>query len=161
AEKFDLNDASIGIPQIGVGVRNGLAYYMNPDQRGDYRAYDFGYQTISNVAPDSLVIAEWYTDTDEYFILRYFTKVKKVRPDVTVLGWPTQDPFSFPSQLVLDKIAASFPSHPIYLASLSDRFYAASELVENYCIVPQDNLYRLYSRQNQNLQCLDKDAVTE
>jgi hypothetical protein len=161
AEKNGLNDASIGIPEIGVGVRNGLAYYINPNKRGDYRAYDFGQQTISKLAPNSIVIAEWYTDTDEYFILRYFTKVQKVRADVTVFGWPTQDPFSFNSQLVLDMIKGSFAEHPIYLASLSDRFYSASKLIEIYCIVPEHNLYRLYPKENKDLQCLEKDAVSE
>lgn len=161
AERIGVNDASLKIPKIGVGVRDGLAYYMNPNQRGDYRAYDFGNQTISNLAPDSMVIAEWYTDTDEYFILRYFTKVKGVRSDVTVVGWPSQDPFSFDPQLALHLIEESFPVHPVYLASLSDRFYAASKLVEKYCVVPENNLYRLYLKENNKGQCLEKDAVTE
>jgi hypothetical protein len=108
-----------------------------------------------------MVIAEWYTDTDEYFILRYFTKVEKVRPDLEVVGWPTQDPFSFESRLALDMIEDSFPSRPVYVASLSDRFYAASRLIEIYCIVPENNLYRLYQKENNNLQCLGTEAVTE
>jgi hypothetical protein len=161
AEENGLNDASIGIPEIGIGVRNGLAYYMNPDKRGDYRAYDFGSQTIANLAHGSLVIAEWYTDTDEYFILRYFTKVEKVRSDVTVVGWPTQDPFSFDSRLALDMIEDAFPEHPIYLASLSDEFYAASKLIEKYCILPENNLYRLYQKGNNALPCLKVDSVSE
>lgn len=161
AEKNGLNDASIGIPQIGVGVRDGLAYYINPNKRGDYGAYGFGSQTISNLAPDSIIIAEWYTDTDEYFILRYFTRVQRVRTDVTVLGWPTQDPFSFNSQSVLDMIEKSFSEHPIYLASLSERFYAASRLLERYCIVPENNLFRLYQKGNTNLPCLDNDSATD
>jgi hypothetical protein len=161
AERIGLNDASIGIPQIGIGIRDGLAYYINPNKRGDYQAYDFGEQTISNLAPDSIVIAEWYTDTDEYFILRYFTKVQKVRPDVIVLGWPTHDPFTFDSQLVVQVIQKSFPQRPVYLASLSDRFYASSKLIETYCIIPENNLYRLYQKENTSLQCLENNSVTE
>ncbi|MCI0555882.1 MAG: DUF2723 domain-containing protein [Anaerolineae bacterium] len=161
AESAGINDTSIGIPQIGVGVRDGLAYYVNPNKRGDDRAYDFGYQTLEGLAPNSVVIAEWYTDTDEYFILRYFTKVKRVRSDVTIVGWPTQDPFSFDSQLAVDTIEDSFREHPVYLASLSDRFYAASKLIETYCIVPENNLYRLYQKENNGLQCLERDSVTE
>jgi len=161
AEKASMNDASIGIPQIGIGVRDGLTYYINPNKREDYSAYDFGNQTLTNLAPKSVIIAEWYTDTDEYFILRYFTKVKKVRSDVTVVGWPTHDPFSFNSQLALDLIEDSFPKFPIYLASLSNRFYAASKLIEMYCIVPENSLYRLYQRANNDLHCLENDSVTE
>jgi len=161
ADRNGINDTFMGIPQIGVGVRNGLAYYINPYKRGDFNAYNFGYETTTNLAPNSIVIAEWYTDTDEYFVLRYFTKVKSVRSDVSVLGWPTQDPFSFNPQLVLGVIEKSFPEHPIYLSSLSERFYSASKLIEMYCIVPENNLYRLYSKINHDLQCLGKDVLTE
>lgn len=161
AKKNSINDASMGIPQIGIDVRNGLAYYINPYKRGDFDAYDFGYETTTHLAPNSIVIAEWYTDTDEYFVLRYFTKIKAIRSDVSVLGWPTHDPFSFDSRLVLDVIKDSFPEHPIYLSSLSERFYSASELIDTYCIVPENNLYRLYSKTDKNPQCLGMDLVTE
>jgi hypothetical protein len=161
AEKYGVNDASIGIPKIGTGVRDGLAYYMDPYKRGDRSAYDFGAGTLSNLAPNSVVIAEWYTDTDEYFIFRYFTKIKKFRSDVTVVGWANQDPFSFDSRLALNVIEDSFPEHPIYLASLSEKIYGASKLVEMYCILPENNLYRLYQKENNNLPCLGNDSVTE
>ena len=161
AAKNGLNDASIGIPEIGAGVRDGLAYYFNPNKRGDFTAYEFGSQTVSSLAPKAIVVAEWYTDTDEYFILRYFTKVRSLRPDITVLGWPTQDPFSFDSQLVVDVVKNSFPEHPVYLASLSQKFYAASTLIDDYCIVPENNLYRLYAKDSSDLQCLETAAVTE
>jgi hypothetical protein len=161
AKEIGLNDASIGIPAIGVGLRDGLAYYINPNKRGDFDAYDFGYQTVSNLAPGALVVAEWYTDTDEYFILRYLTRITKLRPDVTVAGWPTQDPFSFDSGLVLALIDDSFPERPVYLASLSEKFYAASELVETYCVIPENNLYRLYLKDDGHFQCLGVEAVTE
>ncbi|HEX6270319.1 MAG TPA: DUF2723 domain-containing protein [Anaerolineales bacterium] len=161
AERYRVNDTSLGVPQIGTGIRNGLAYYLNPNKRGDFNAHEFGRQTISNVAPGSVVIAEWYTDTDEYFILRYFAKVEKLRSDVTVVGWPTYDPFTFDPRLALNLIERSFPDRPIYLASLSDRFYASSKLIQMYCIVPENNLYRLYQKEASDLRCLKNDSVTE
>lgn len=161
ADQFGLNDTSFGIPKIGTGVRDGLAYYINPYKRGDTNAYGFGEETISNLPPNSVVLANWYTDTDEYFILRYFTKIKKVRSDVTVEGWANQEPFAFDSQFALDVIKVSFPEHPVYLASLSDKFYAASKLVEIYCILPENNLYRLYQQEDHNAQCLGRDAISE
>jgi len=160
AELNGLNDSTIGIPKIGVGVRDGLAYYINPNKRGDTNAYDFGSQTLAKLEPNSIVIAEWYTDTDEYFIFRYFTKIKKMRSDINVVGWATQDPFYFDSQLALKVIEDSFPKHTVYLASLSDRFYSSSKLIDMYCIVPENNLYRIYQKGNNNLQCLGSDAVT-
>jgi hypothetical protein len=160
-EDQGLRDAFLHIPQIGTGLRDGLAYYIDPNKRGDFNAYNFGNETISKLAPNAVVIAEWYTDTDEYFILRYFHKIRGVRPDVTILGWPTNDPFSFDSQLVLDEVKDSIPTRPVYLASLSDRFYAASKLIETYCILPENDLYRVYQRHNDNLQCLKEDSITE
>jgi hypothetical protein len=160
-EQHGINDDFIGIPKIGTGVRDGLAYYMNPYKRGDTSAYDFGEETISNLPPNSVVLAEWYTDTDEYFILRYFTRIIKFRSDVIIVGWANQDPFYFDSQLALDLIEESFPEHPVYLTSLSDKFYAASKLVEMYCILPENNLYRLYPPEKNDLQCLGNTSVTK
>jgi len=161
AERNGINDDLIGIPKIGTGIRDGLAYYMNPYKRGDTSAYDFGKETISNLPPNSVVLAEWYTDTDEFFIFRYFIKIERLRSDVTVVGWANQDPFDFDSQLALDMIEDSFPEHTVYLASLSDKFYAASKLVEMVCIVPENYLYRLYPREDNHLQCLGSSSVTE
>lgn len=161
AERYGVDDTFIGIPQIGTGVRDGLAYYLDPNKRGDFNAYEFGSSTLTKLAPNSIVIAEWYTDTDEYFILRYFTKIQGVRSDVMVVGWPTREPFSFDSELVLQVIKDSFPARPVYLASLSDKFYAASKLINLYCIIPENNLYRLYPKESNHLQCLRSDSVGE
>ncbi|HRJ75761.1 MAG TPA: hypothetical protein PLX90_07175, partial [Anaerolineales bacterium] len=161
AAKNGIDDSFLKIPQIGTGVRNGFAYYLDPYKRGDFNAYNFGIETVTNLAPNAIVIAEWYTDTDEYFVLRYFHKVEGLRSDITIYGWPTEDPFSFDSQLVLDVIEDSFPEHPVYLTSLSEKFYASSKLIEMYCIVPENNLYRLYEKENNELECLDLNSVTE
>jgi len=161
AKKAGLNDAVIGIPQIGSGLRDGLAYYMNPNKHGDFDAYNFAHETLIDLPPNSIVIAEWYTDTDEYFVFRYYVAIAGFRPDVTVLGWPTQDPFTFDSRLVLQVIEESVAQRPIYLASLSEKFYAASKLMEKYCIVPESNLYRLYpiDAHEKEFQCMK--AVSE
>lgn len=161
AARYGFNDDSLGIPKIGTDVRNGLAYYIDPNKRGNYDAYEFGSRTIMNLEAGAVVIAEWYTDTDEYFIFRYLTQVEPIRPDVTVVGWATEDPFYFDAQLALEVIEDSFPTRPVYLASLSDRFYAASSLVDEYCIVPENNLYRLYERTDDALRCLGIESVTE
>jgi hypothetical protein len=161
ATKFGVNDDSLDIPKVGFGFRNGLAYYIDPYKREDYDAYDFGTQTLYDLPPDAIVIAEWFTDTDEYFVLRHFNKVEGLRPDVTVLGWMTVPPEAFDPQLVLDVIEESLPEHPVYLASLSERFYASSKLIEMYCILPENNLYRVYPKEGDSLQCLGIDSITE
>jgi hypothetical protein len=146
AQAAGLDDSALGIPQIGTGVRNGLAYYVNPNKRDDFGAETFGRQTLAGLAPNALVLAEWYTDTDEYFILRYYIAVEGLRPDVTVAGWPTVDPFKFDANQAVRLVEAEVGHRPIYLASLSETFYGVSQLKQRYCIVPEQNLYRLYDR---------------
>jgi hypothetical protein len=153
ARAMGAGDALLGIPVIGTGVRNGLAYYVNPNKRGDYSAEAFGRGVLSKLPPEALVLAEWYTDTDEYFVLRYFQAVEGLRPDVTLMGWPTQDPFSFDTRQVAQLIEAEVGRRPIYLASLSDEFYAVSALEQHYCFVPEHELYRLYPRATASAHC--------
>ncbi|MEW6406566.1 MAG: DUF2723 domain-containing protein, partial [Chloroflexota bacterium] len=161
ARQAGMDDATLGIPQIGTGIRDGLAFYINPNKRGDTDAYIFGSHVVEGLAPNSVVLAEWYTDTDEYFVLRYFTTVKASRQDISLYGWPSDDPFTFDSKLAVGVIEDAFPERPVYLASLSERFYDASNLVEIYCVAPENNLYRLYPRGDSALPCLDINSVTE
>jgi len=139
-------DEVLGIPQIGTGVRDGLAYYVNPNKHGDYTAWDFGLETMTALPPNALVLAEWYTDTDEYFVLRYFNAVEGIRSDVVLEGWPTEDPFAFSADLALARVAAEVGQRPIYLASLSDRYYGVETLKRDYCLTPEHNLYRVYPK---------------
>ena len=142
--RLGINEEVFGVPQVGSGVRDGLAYYTNPNKRGDVAADAFGLQVLANLPQESVVLAEWYTDTDEYFVLRYFMAVDGLRPDVTLVTWTTQNPFSFDSDQALQVVAEELPHRPVYLASLSEEFYDAPTLLAEYCIVPEDLLYRVY-----------------
>ncbi len=158
-----VDDAAFGVPQIGTGVRDGLAYYITPNKRGDTAAADFGRAVLDNLPSDALVLAEWYVDTDEYFVLRYFAVVEGLRPDLEMLGWPTVDPFSFDPALAVTAVETALPVRPVYLASLSEEFYAASELLARYCIVPEHSLYRVLAREEGEAAqrpCLPPDAAT-
>ena len=155
-----INEVIFGVPQVGTGIRDGLAYYIDPNKRGDTAAYRFGKETLTQLPPDSVVLAEWYVDTDEYFVLRYFIAVEGLRPDVEVIGWPTEDPFSFDNNLAIAKVADKLLLRPVYLASLSRDFYAASTLLETYCIVEEHNLYRIYLRDDEKRACLSASAIT-
>jgi hypothetical protein len=139
-----VDEVAFGVPQIGTGVRDGLAIYLDPNKAGERGAAEFGRNLMTNLPPEAVVIAEWYTDTDEYFILRYFTVEAQQRPDITVVGWPTVDPFAFDPALATDLISAEIGRKPIYLASLSTQFYAAPDLLARYCVVPEHTLYRVY-----------------
>ena len=139
-------DALLGIPQIGTGVRDGLAYYVNPNKHGDDGAWEFGQTTLAALPPNALVLAEWYTDTDEYFVLRYFTAVEHYRTDVALEGWPTEDPFLFDNAVAVARVRAETTMRPVYLASLDERYYGVAALRSDFCITPGHNLYRVYPR---------------
>jgi hypothetical protein len=146
ARSAGATDQSLGIPQVGTGVRDGLNFYINPNKHGDDSAYRFGRETLESLPPDAVIIAQWYTDTDEYFVLRYFAVVEGLRPDVEMVGWPREEPIDFDSALAVEKIESELDQgRPVYLASLSERYYSASALIDRYCIVPEHNLYRVYS----------------
>ena len=151
-----IDDRAFGVPQIGTGVRDGLAYYLTPNKRGDTTAYRFGHDTLAALPPHALILAHMYSDTDEYFVFRYLTEVEKMRPDVELVGWPTEDPFDFDPTLATELIAARLPAQPIYLASLSDDYYAAGTLVRDYCVVLESNLYRLYPRDGAHGDCIEE-----
>jgi hypothetical protein len=40
------------------GLRDGLAFYINPDKRGDDSSYRFGRETMLGLPPNALVVAE-------------------------------------------------------------------------------------------------------
>jgi hypothetical protein len=144
--RMGITEEVFGVPQVGSGVRDGLVYYVNPNKYGDVSADAFGRQTLRYLAPDALVVAEWYTDTDEYFVLGYLQAVEGLRPDVELATWTTVDPFSFDPSLAVEVVAEALPQRPVYLASLSAEFYDAPTLLEEYCLVEEDLLYRVYPR---------------
>ncbi|HRK90435.1 MAG TPA: hypothetical protein PK152_14975, partial [Anaerolineales bacterium] len=78
-----------------------------------------------------------------------------------VFGWHDIAPASFDPQLVADLINLSLPESPVYIASLSERFYNASKLVETYCIIPENNVYRVYPKNTDEMQCLGKESVSQ
>jgi hypothetical protein len=139
-----MSERDFDIPQVGTGVRDGLAYYLDPYQRGDASAYEFGDRFFQGAPANSLLIAQWYTDTDELFVMEFFSRVESRRADIEILGWPLEDPRAFRPELVLQVVAENVEQRPVFLASLSEDFYAASSLVRDYCIVAELNLYRLY-----------------
>jgi hypothetical protein len=65
---------------------------------------------------------------------------------VELITWTTQDPFTFDSAQAVQVVAEELPLRPVYLASLSEEFYDAPTLMQEYCIVEENNLYRVYPR---------------
>jgi hypothetical protein len=146
AQNIGVTDQSLGIPQVGTSSRQGLAYYLNPNKRMDTEAYRFGQEFFLQAPQNALIIAEWYIDTDEFFVLQYFSTVEALRPDIDIAGWPLEDPFSFDADRAVRLVEENITYRPVYLASLNQTFYNASFLTSKYCIVPELNFYRVYPR---------------
>jgi hypothetical protein len=144
AKNIGITDQSLGIPQIGTDIRYGLAYYMNPNKRADSEAYQFGQEFFLRAPKDALIIAEWYTDTDEFFVLQYFSTVESLRSDIEIVGWPMENPFNFNADLAVRLVEEQVQNRPVYLASLNEEFYKGDYLTTRYCIVPELNFYRVY-----------------
>ena len=146
---FDISETYFGIPVIGSGVRDGLSFYINPNKHGKRDAYRFGSQTLIALPENAMVLAQWYTDTDEYFVFQYFSKVEGLRPDIDIVGFPLEDNFAFDSKLTLDLISEQIHQRPVYLSSLSTKYYAADQIMSAYCVYPENNLYRVQIRRSE------------
>lgn len=139
------SEETFGIPIVGSTRQDGLAYYVDPSKRGSREAYLFGRQTMSDLPPGAVVIAPSAIDADVFFVLRYFSEVEGLRPDVNIIGWPLSNPYAMDKQAVAARIELELIHHrSVYLASLNSRFIDAEKLEAHYCIVPQAYLYRVY-----------------
>lgn len=141
-----LSDAALGMPPIGTGARDGLAYFLDPNQRGDDSAARFGRSTLAELAPDALVLTAWPGDQEPYVVLRYVQAVERQRPDVQLdlLLFAADAPVP---ERALAEIRAQQRCRPLYLASLSPALYPLEQLQADFAIVPEANLYRLLPRQ--------------
>ena len=161
AANLNIDDATIGVPQIGTGLRNGLAYYLDPYKRGDHNPYNFGLETIEALPENAFVVAQWYPDTDEYLTLRYFNRFEGMRQDITVAGWTPVDPFVFDSNIIVDEVKRQIEERPVFLASLDVDFYQADYLMKNYCIATEANLYRVFPFDSDSADAVGIDCLSD
>ncbi len=140
------DEGAFGIPNVGTTQRDGLTFYLNPPKPSERFAEEFGQSLLRDLPSDAVVLAQWWEDTDEYLILRYYQEVMGARSDIKLLGWATLYPDQFDVALATAEIRAAINSRPVYLASYSDRYYGVEALQRDFCITPEHNLYRVYPR---------------
>jgi hypothetical protein len=141
----DVTEADLGLHAIGTGARDSLAYFLNPNKRGDYSASTFGHASFAALAPRALVFSVKPGDTEAFVVMRYFQTVEGLRPDVHI------EPAFFVAdgqvgQWVLARAHADMTCRPLYLASLDPDLYPLSRLQADFDIVPEAHLYRLRPR---------------
>jgi hypothetical protein len=154
-----ITESKLGVQPIGIGVRDTLAYFLNPNKRGDDSAIRFGRSTLAQLAPNALVFTPKPTDQEAYVVLRYFQLVEGLRPDVR-LELMLFGPWDNMSQAILTQVHAQIGCRPLYLASLHPGAYPLEKLRTEFDLVPEANLYRLVSRRPQPVVslCPDPDA---
>ena len=139
-----VTDADLGIPTIGVGRRDGIAYFLDPNKHGDDSAERFGREALTGLAPGATVLVAWPRDLETYVALRHFQLTEGQRLDVTLdlmlfTGLPPRDSVPAIAQ-------AQARCRPVYLASIDAATYPVWELRRQFDITPESLLFRIRSR---------------
>jgi hypothetical protein len=150
-----VTDADLGIPP--VGGRDGIAFFLDPNSRGDDSAERFGRQALAGLAPRALVMLAWPQDREAYLIMRYFQLTEQLRPDVTLdlmmfTGKPVHDS-------VLDIAAAQRGCRPLYLMSDDPRVYPVRALISDFTIGAEGRAFRLQPRADRIGSCPGQESA--
>ena len=145
-KSMGVSEGQFGVYPIGTGARDTLAYFLNPNKRGDDSAARFGRSTLEMLSPNALVFTPKTTDQEAYVILRYVQLIEGVRPDVR-LDLLLFEPADDITQALYEQAVAQQSCRPLYIASLNPRGYPLEQLRSAYEIVPEANLYRLLPKQ--------------
>ena len=137
-----VTDADLGISTLGS--RDGIAYFLDPNKRGDDYAERFGRGALTGLAPGATVLVAWPRDLETYAALRYFQLTEGLRPDVTV------DLMLFTGLSVHDSALAIAQTQaqcrPVYLASEDAATYPVRELRVQFALTSESLLFRLRPR---------------
>lgn len=142
-----IDETTLGIHSPGQGARDTLAYFLNPDKRGDHTATNFGQGTLNLLPPGAVVFTPKTSEQETYVVLRYFQKVEGLRPDITLdmLLFASQD--NMPAA-VMDRALSLAPCRPLYISSLNPASFPIERAREVFDIYPEANLYRLQPREH-------------
>jgi hypothetical protein len=131
--------ADLGIPDIGD--RDGLEYFLDPNQRGDDSAARYGRDALAGAAPGALVLLAWPAELESYVTMRYFQLTEHRRTDVQL------ELMLFTGRSIRDSVlmitSAERGCRPLYLASVDPRTYPIDELRRDFTIVAEGELFRL------------------
>jgi hypothetical protein len=139
-----ITDASLGLYPVGLGARDTLTYFLNPNKRGDDSAARFARGTLDHLAEGALVFTPKTSEQETYVVLRYFQKVEGQRPDVH-LDMMLFDPQDSMPAAVLEKTIALAACRPLYYASLNPASFPVAQVSGLFDLAVEANLYRLRS----------------
>jgi hypothetical protein len=156
-----ITEADFGIYQIGLGVRDTFDYFLNPNKRGDDSAARFGRSTLEQLPSHAIVFTPKTSEQEAYVVLRYFQLVEGMRPDVR-LEMMLFDPLDDMPQAVLSRLTGLAGCRPLYFTSLNPASFPVVQVLADFDLVPEANLYRLQPRQRvlQVTPCENLDTIT-
>jgi hypothetical protein len=141
---FGVTQEDLGIPRVGTGARDGISYFLDPNQRGDESAAVFGRGSLEGLEPNAVVLTAWPADQEIYIVLRYFQLAEELRTDVHL------DLMMFGTEPLHDRVLDTARTvgrcRALYVASLNPELYPLEALRVEFSVVPKSSLFRLLPR---------------
>jgi hypothetical protein len=142
--RHGVTDADIGVPPVAANARDGMAFFLDPNTRGDDSAERFGRRALTRLAPDSLVLLAWPQEREAYLVMRYFQLTEGLRRDVTL------DMMMFTGEPVGDSVLritrAQRGCRPLYLISTDPAVYPIRQLSDGFTVSAEGDLFRLHPK---------------
>lgn len=123
--------------------RDNNVYFLNPNKHG-YRGPElYAELALKRTEPDkSIIIADFTPGV----VLEYFTRIKKVRPDVKVIY--TSDAGTPPDDDLFPYVDKNIADHSIYLANNRDSYYNIVNVLKKYDLVEAKPIWKLQPKKN-------------
>jgi hypothetical protein len=102
--------------QEGRGVL--IKHFLNPNQRGDFTAREYGKSILDSLPPNSLFVTGGLYDWYAYALIDYLKVVENRRPDVTHIYWD----WYFPNdelryRIMVGAIQSNIGQRPIFVSA--------------------------------------------
>ncbi len=118
--------------------RDDTAYFLNPSKRGYLGPALYADSALSRAKkPGSIIIADFTPGA----VLEYFTRIKRLRPDVKVVY--TSDAGVAPDYDLLAFVEKNIDGQSIYLADLAENCYNVESLLKDYTIMPREPIWEI------------------
>jgi len=145
-------DSDVGIPEVGANARDGIGYFLNPNQRGDDSAVRYGHATLSDLAPRAHVLVEWPDGLESYIAMRHYQLTRDLRPDVDLdlmlfTGLPAR-------ASMMGIVESESGCRPLYVASRA-QVDTIAQVEPDLVLVQEGQVFRILPRTGRRPVCGD------
>jgi len=119
-----------------------IKHYLNPNQRGDFTAREYGESILDSLPPNSVFITGGLFDWYAYALIDYLQVVENKRPDVTHIYWDWYLPDDeLRYRIMVRAIQSNLGKRPIFVsAPFCNRLSSA---LPSYRFLPYGLVYRI------------------